>query len=255
MRKRVVQLLFVGCLVTVVTASWAATDPLVGEWKLDASRSRLTDVMKVTSAGGNKYAFDFGVGPEIIVADGTDQPGYSGTTLAVTIEGPRSWKVIRKQNGRMLLTAIWSLSPDGSTLTDNFTEFPSDGSASNIIWSYKRTGAGSGFAATWVGSSEKINVVIMLQIRPYESDGLSFIIPSQGGTINAKFDGQDHPSASGRLVTSARRMGADSVEITRKVGKIVETRDITLSSDLKTLTMTVHRAGKDEPDLYIFERQ
>jgi hypothetical protein len=31
--------------------------------------------MKVESVGGNKYAFDFGGGPEMIAADETDQRG------------------------------------------------------------------------------------------------------------------------------------------------------------------------------------
>jgi hypothetical protein len=254
MLKRAVQLFLVACLVAGV--SWGAYDPFVGEWKLDPSRSKLTYVMKVSSAGGNKYAFDFGAGNETIVADGTDQPGYSGTTLSVTVEGPHTWKVVRKEKGHVLLTGTWDLSDGGTTLRDNYTEFPSDGSTSNVIWVYKRTGSGSGFAATWVGRSETINLVIILQVRPYESDGLSFIISSQDYTTNARFDGQDHPSASGRSATSARRTNAHGVEISYKVtGKVVETRDIKLSSDLKTLTMTVHTAAKPEPDIYVFERQ
>jgi len=37
---------------------WAADDPFVGEWKLNPSKSKLSDEMKVESAGGNKCAFD-----------------------------------------------------------------------------------------------------------------------------------------------------------------------------------------------------
>jgi hypothetical protein len=50
-------------------------------------RKQLTDVMKVESISGNEYAFDLGAGNETIAVDGTDQPGYGGTTLSVTIEG------------------------------------------------------------------------------------------------------------------------------------------------------------------------
>ncbi|HEY3645964.1 MAG TPA: hypothetical protein VGM16_11555, partial [Gammaproteobacteria bacterium] len=72
----------------VSCAAWAADAPFVGAWKLDAGKSQLTDQMKVEDAGGNRFTFDFGAGPETVTADGTDQPGYGGTTLAVTIEGP-----------------------------------------------------------------------------------------------------------------------------------------------------------------------
>jgi hypothetical protein len=79
----------------------AANDPFVGEWKLNPSRSKLIEQMKVESIAGNKYVFDFGGGsPETIAADGTDQQGDGGTTLSVTIAGPGSWKAVRKKDGR-----------------------------------------------------------------------------------------------------------------------------------------------------------
>jgi len=96
----------------------------------------------------------------------------------------------------------------------------------------------------------------MLQVRPYESDGPSFIIPSEGSTMNAKLDGREYPNAAGTSTSSSRRVNARAPEIIRKSkGKITETRQITLSPDLKSLTMSVHSAGRDEPDIYVFERQ
>jgi hypothetical protein len=86
------------CALRLLLVAWlaagalsAATDPFLGEWKLNPGKSKIIDVMKVESVGGNKYGFDFGAGSaEMIIADGTDQPGLSGTTLAVTIEAPDS---------------------------------------------------------------------------------------------------------------------------------------------------------------------
>ena len=95
MFKRTFQLLVVACV--VASALWAADAAFVGEWKLNPSKSKLTDQMKVESLGANKYAFDFeGDGnAETIVADGTDQPGVFGTTLSVTVEGSDALKVVR----------------------------------------------------------------------------------------------------------------------------------------------------------------
>lgn len=91
------------------SASGAASKPFVGDWKLDPTRSKLIDVMKVGRLNSNKYTFDFGADkPETIVTDGSDQSGVSGTTLSVSVEGPDAWKVVRKKNGRMLITAIGS---------------------------------------------------------------------------------------------------------------------------------------------------
>ena len=51
-------------------------------------------------------------------------------------------------------------------------------------------------------------------------------------------------------------MNARALEMIRKSkGRITETRQITVSPDLKTLTMTVNLAGKDVADIYVFERQ
>jgi len=245
----------------MVGVLWAASDPFVGEWKLNSTKSKLTDEMKVANVGGNKYAFDFGGGSaETIVIDGTDQPGIEGTTLSVSSQGPNSWKVVRKKNGRVLVTGIWELSKDGKTLTDDFTFNGADGKSSNVKYVYQRAAGTFGFAGTWDGTSQSVDAVFVLKVQPYQGDGLSFISPSGGATKNVKFDGKDYPdegpNASPGSVSSARRINEHSLERTDKVGgKIVDTRQIELSSDLKTLTMTVHNAGRSQPDLLVFDRQ
>lgn len=259
MPKRSLLFLLVACL--VAAALFAADDPFVGEWKMNPSKSKLVDEMKVASAGGNKYAFDFGGGqPEKITVDGTDQPGLAGTTLAVTAEGPEAWKVVRKKDGRMLLTANWTLSKDGNTLTDHYTEFGPDGKGSTVNFVYKRTAGGAGFAGSWLSTSQTINFEYVLKVRAYEGDGLSITSSLDGQTTNLKFDGKDYPQAGPNArkgaTSSGRRANAHTLEITNKVNdKTTTTRQIELSSDLKTLTMTVHPAGRQEPNIFVFERQ
>lgn len=249
MLSRVFQLVLVACL--AASPLRAETDPFVGQWKL----VKLTDQMSVTKLGANTYAFDFGGGAETIVVDGSFQPGSAGTTLSVAADGP-NWKVVRKKGGRTIVTAVWTLSEDGKSLKDNFTAFGQDGSPSNVKYVYERRAAGSGFAGTWVSETAALNSVIMLQVRPYGNGGLSFIFPSQGQTVNAKFDGKDYPDAGGASLSSARRLNTRTVEIIRKSnGKISSTRQVELSPDLNTLTMTVHLVGKDQPYVYIFQRQ
>jgi hypothetical protein len=259
MFKRTFQLLLFSCLVTCTL--WAADNPFVGDWKLNPSMSKMTDVMKIERFGANKYAFDFGGDPETIMIDGTDQPGISGTTLAVSVEGPDAWKVVRKKDSRLLITANWKLSKDGNTLTDNYHEISPNGSVSSVDYVYQRKGVGSGFAGTWVSSSVAVNFVYVLQIRPYQEDGLSIIDSSSQLTRNMKLDGKDYPNtgANAAIITasSLRRLDEHTLELTDKKsnGKIYSDQQINLSSDLKTLTMTPHTAGRDEPNLFVFERQ
>src|SRR5216684_8681538 len=148
MLNRIFQLLLVVGLVTGTL--WAADNPFVGKWKVNPSKSKLVDEVKVEAVGANKYTFTFGPGQvDTIVADGSDQPALQGTTLSVTVEGPNSWEIIRKMKGRTLLTAYWTLSEDGKTLNDAYTEYAPDGSRSSLPYVYERTAGRSGFPGTW----------------------------------------------------------------------------------------------------------
>lgn len=219
----------------------AQADPFVGDWKL----TKFTDHMSVAKAGANTYVFNFeGGGPEKIVVDGTFQPGIGGTMLSVAPDGP-NWTVTRTRDGRKLLTATWTLSIDGQSLTDDVTSFDENGAPSNIKSVYARVAPGSGFTGTWVSRSAAINSVTILQIRPYESNGLSLTVPSENLTVNLTFDGQN-----------VRRINARTLEITRKAnGKVTQTEEYVVSSDLKTLTRTTHVVGESQPLITIFERQ
>lgn len=253
--------LLLTCLLTAT--AFAADNPFVGQWKLNASKTNFsdpTDQMKIQSAGENKYVFDLGGGTETILIDGTEQPGNSGTTLSVTAEGPRTWKVIRKANGRTLIDARWTLSKDGKRLTDNYTQFNADGSPINIKYLYVKKAAGSGFAGVWTSIRGTLNTVYLMRVEPWQGDGLLFIDSLTGVTRNVRFDGKDYPNqganAGPGATTSIRRLNERTLELTDKLnGTIVDTRRITLSSDLKKLTMKVYTTAGGEPKLRIFDRQ
>lgn len=237
---------------------WAVDDPFLGKWKVNPAKSVLMDEMKVTSLGGNKYSFDFGGGsPETIIADGTDQPGNSGTTMSTTIVSPNEWRGVRKKDGNVKIRAIWTLSKDGNTLHDDFTFFGDDGKASHLVYVYERRGTGgSGFAGDWVSTSGKVDSEIGLEIQPYGSDGLSFSSPGLGFALKVKLDGNDSrstgPDAAPGSTFSGRRVNQHSVELTNKA----QTIQFEISTELKTLTMRVRPAGESEPkNVLVFDRE
>ncbi len=241
--------------------AWATESPFIGEWKLDPSKTRMPDEMKVQSQGANKYAFDFGGGAETIVVDGSDQPGCCGTKLSVKPEAVDTWIVERKKDGRLLLRATWKLSKDQSTLTDYYREFEADGETHSMDYVYQRTGnSGSGFAADWQSIKETMNSPYLIEVKAFDGDGLSFITPSEHQTENVKSDGKDYPNGgpnSGAGVTSSmRRVDERNLVMTDKAdGKVIETDEIGLSADRKTLTMTKHIPGHDKPIVMVFERK
>jgi len=240
-------------------AAWAADATFVGEWKMNPSKTRLTDQMKMESAGGNRYTFDVGGGPETVAADGTDQPGYAGTTVAVTLTGPDSLRFVRKKDGRMLLTANWTLSKDGSTLNDDFTSFAPDGAASNVKLAFQRTTPTSGLIGSWEGAGATVNFSLTLKIQPYGKDGLSILSSASDKPKGLRFDGKDYPNLGSNAPTgatySARRIDDHRLAITDRVsGKTVDTQEYALSADLKTLTLTIRRPGMRTPNIFVFER-
>jgi hypothetical protein len=242
-----------------IAASFGANDPLVGKWKLNPSKSQLVDQMKVAAAGANKYTFTFaGADSETITTDGTDQPGLSGTTLSVTIQDSHTWKVVRKEGGRTLLTAIWKLSEDGRTLRDAYTENQANGSTLSMDYIYTKTSGAPGFAGTWESTTQQLNSVYELQIHPYEGDGLSFV--AEGATKSLKCDGKDYvvqgPNGPLNSLSSCRRPDVRSLEMTDKTKKdVIDAEEFTLSRDGKSLRLILRKVGQSTPNTLIFDRE
>lgn len=254
MFKRILAILPAVCLATSV--AWAVVSPFIGQWKLNSSMSRMPDEMKIESKGGNTYSFNFGGGDEKIVVDGTDQPGNRGTMLSVKADAPDTWIVERKKDGRLLIRGTWKLSKNGSTLTDYYREFESDGSTLSMDYVYKRNGGGSGFAADWQSIKETMNSPFIMQVKAYEGDGLSFITPAEHATKNVKLDGKEYPNQGSRSSSLVRRVDQHTLEMTDKVGdRIVDTQEIKVSPDGKRLTVTVHAAGRSKPNVMVFDRE
>jgi len=245
----------------LAATAFAAPNPFAGTWKLNPAKSVLTDQMKVDAAGPNRYTLNFsGTDTETIVADGTDQPGLYGSTFAITVVSPREWKGVRKSGGHITITGTWDLSEDGNTLTDHFTGYRADGSTSNLLYIYKRITPGPGFVGTWESTSEQVNSVYELQIQPYGSDGLSLVNAAQKMTQNLNFDDKDYaaqgPDLPDGYACSAHRLSGRAFAMTRKINtKILDTQQVEVSPDGKTLTMTIHIPGRSKPDIQVFDRQ
>jgi hypothetical protein len=104
-----------------------------------------------------------------------------------------------------------------------------------------------------------MTAAFVLQIRPYDGNGLSFIRSSQD-TRNLKFDGKDYPVEGPGLAkgstSSARRVDERTLEVVEKVnGEVTRTEWRELSADLKTLTRTIHPVRQHDPNIFVYERQ
>lgn len=248
----------------------ASTDPNVflGKWKLDPAHSRLTDQMIVESVGPNKYNLIFsGDNVETVVADGTDQPGLFGSTIAIVVQDTHNWKIVRKTNGRTTITGLWQLSADGKTLTDNFTGYHEDGTTTNLHYIYQRTagpdfivGGMSGFVGTWQSTTTDVNSTYEIEIQAFQDSGLSFVNSASQITQNLQFDGKDYPGSGPRApkgyASSGHRISDHAVERVDKIdGKVLYTQQIEVSADGKILTITIHVPRRDKPNIMVFDRE
>ena len=251
---------------TLFAAPANSVAPFLGKWKLNPAHSRLTDQMKVGQVGPNTYTLNFsGDNIETIVADGTDQPGLYDSTFSITVLDAHHWKAVRKSKGRITIIGLWDLSPDGNTLTDNFTGYHENGTTTNLHYIYTRiaTPANAGttptFVGTWESTTEDVNSTSVLEIKSFQESGLSFINPSQLAQ-NLHFDGKDYPGSGPDIpsgyASSGNRINDRTVERIDKInGKILYTQQIEVSADGKTLTTTVHIPGREKPDIMVYDRE
>jgi hypothetical protein len=219
----------------------------LGEWKLDPAHSRITDQMTVEPAGSNRFNLIFsGDKLETVVADSTDQPGLSSSTLAIIVQDADTWKIVRKTNGHTTITGLWHLSSDGKTLTDSFTSNRDNGATSNLHYIYQRIAGPasdvktSGFAGTWESTTEDVNSTQEIEVQSFQDDGLSFI--NAGGQVvqSLHCDGTDYPgSGSGAppgYTSSGHRINDHSIDRIEKVnGRTLYSQEIEVSPDGKFL--------------------
>jgi hypothetical protein len=256
MMRRTALVCFAFAAVLLNQPASAASDPFVGKWRLDLPRSKIVDDFQVKALGSNRYAFNFeGAPTETVVADGSDQPGLPGTTLAVKARDAHHLSVVRKQDGRVIVSANWTLSRDGRTLRDDFTSLQPDSSKSTTHYLYKRLSGGSGFAGAWESTTPPNGLKIELEIQPYGSNGLRFVSP--GSDKRVTFDGRDYPVAdnSDGQTMSGRRHARRALDYMEKThGKITRTRHFAVSRDGRTLTETVN-LGQTHPTIFVFARE
>jgi hypothetical protein len=129
-----------------------------------------------------------------------------------------------------------------------------------VKYVFERTAGKAGFEGTWESTSAPVNAVVVIRVQPYQGDGLSFINPSAEVTKSVKFDGKDYlnqgPNVAQGSVSSGHKVDERTLEMTdKKNGKVMSTRQIKVSADLKRLTMVVHPVGQRMPNIFVFDRE
>jgi hypothetical protein len=250
-------------IVSLAAANATAADSMfVGSWKLNAEKSKMTGLQeKIEDLGGGEFKFDFGDDVETIMLDGKDHMTKYGSTWAVTPEGPEKWKSVHKRDGKITSTATWTVSDEGKMFTSETDGTRPDGSTYHNTFKAKRVGGdGTGLAATWESTEMKLGSPEDWEIKPFESDGLSFVTPALKEVDDVKFDGKEYadkgPSVAPESTTSGKQIDERTLELYQKLkGKLLVTQHLELSEDGKVLTDTLHFPGMDQTETDVYEKK
>jgi len=258
MLKRIVFVSTLSCL--LLGTLYAADDPFVGKWKLNQQKSKIAgEQSKIESLGNNKYKWTSGNITDTLTTDGTDQPTHFGRMIAITPVSATEWKMVIKQDGKVISSMTHTLSADNKTQTIKGTDTKADGSTSDFDVVLKRVGTGSGWAGTWESTNVKIGSPDEWQISQYEGDGLTFNNAAEQDVLNIKFDGKDYeekgPEVAPGSTSSGKRVDSHTLDVTDKVkGEVVDHTKYHISPDGKTLTMTIHDTGQARSISIVYEK-
>ena len=223
---------------------WAGDDPFYGKWKLNMEKSKFAgEQTKIEDLGGNKYKWTSGNVSDTITADGTDQPVHFGRTISIAPEGANNWKMVIKNDGKVLSSMTHTLSEDGKTQTIKGTGTKPDGTTSEFNVVLKRVGTGSGWEGTWESTDVKFTSPDEWEIEAYDGNGLTFNTPAY------------QPNVAPGPTSAGKRVNQHTLEVTDKVkGEAMDHTKFEVSQDGKTLTLTVRETGQPKALTIVYDK-
>lgn len=243
------------------TATAAAQNPFVGTWKLNQEKSQLAgDTLKFGPAQGQAIELTAG---GITYSFRIDGQNYAMPTSQIAIwreTSPTSWTTeYRKEDGKLLSSDSWKLSPDGKTLSVTTSGVKADGDLYTDTTVYERTAGTNGLIGDWKSTQVKLSSPDEFSIQALGLDGLVLKVPAMKLSCEAHFDGKevaaDGPDLPPGLRLSFERTGPYSFRLVQKLnGKPMSTSVFTVSEDRRTMT-EVGGAPGDPPSTMVWEKQ
>jgi hypothetical protein len=244
------KLIFAGLLVLLLmSVSAVGQSPFEGTWKMDTSTIQYPQKPDVYLLQDGMYECKSCVPPIKIKADGTDQkvtghPYFD--TLNVKAVDDHNVESASKKDGKAVGTEKESISPDGNTLTVNWTYSgnPSGGTQTGT-YTAKRVAKGPAGAnmisGSWHTEKEEDPAAVLTWTYKVNGDELTMTTPT-GQSYTAKLGGPDAPYKGdpGTTSVSVKMLGKDTLEETdKRDGKVIGIAKMTLSADGKTAKIVV----------------
>jgi len=178
--------------------------------------------------------------------------------IRVRVLGPQVLEVTTQRGGRPVSMTTYTVSPDGHTLTGQFTDstgsMPATGSFIEKRVGPAPAGAHPASGEWLLHGLTEMNDAARLYTYAMTADGFS--MKANGQSYTAKFDGQQYPVVGdpGGTRVVLRRIDDHTVhETDYRQGEVVD--EVRLSASGNTLKMTDHNLAHGQTMTLIFDRQ
>jgi len=238
------RLFFPMAFAALLVSGAAAQSVFEGTWKIDFSKAQFPTKPDEYLLQNGVYTCstctDF---TTPIKADGQDQPASGfpyADTVAIKVVNDRQIHTTGKKNGKVVFESTSTVSPDGNTLTEDFSFTPPEASSpvtgSNVSKRVAKGPPGShAISGSWRG--EKLGMSDNGALFTYKISGDELTMTSPTGSgFTAKLDGSEAPYKGDPGTTSVRikLVGNDTLEETDlRDGKILSVSRMTVGADGK----------------------
>jgi hypothetical protein len=239
--------LFAALTILLIPALGADKSPFDGTWKTNMNNVQFPTKPDVYVLKDGMYTCKTCVPPYTIKADGTDQkvtghPYFD--TIAIKVVNDHEIEETDKKDGKVVGNGKTVLSPDGNTLSFEFTDSSNTNGGPPVTGKGEATRVAKGPA----GSSPISGSWRMKKMSSISDNAITYTYKTNGDeitmtngtgqTYTAKMDGTEAPMKGDPGVTSVsvKRTGKNSFEETdKRNGKVLGVFKATVSADGKTL--------------------
>jgi len=251
-------------IVLLASATMSGQTPFDGTWMTKLDTAKFPTKPDKYSLSNNMYECLTCVPKLAVKADGSDQkvtghPYYD--TIAVNVVNASSIEIIRKKDGKVMSSDTHTVSADGKTLNDKFTDNTGTQPVTGDVTSARVSpGPAGSHAVSGAWRTSKVNTVSNNGLTvTYQgtADGLKMSDPN-GNSYDAKFDGKDYPinGDPGHTMVSLKRIGDRTIEETdKRDGKIVGVYRMTVSADGKSIQATYTDKERGTTTAFTMEKQ
>lgn len=244
--KRILFLAMFGLLLTPVLA--AAQSAFDGTWKVDVNKVDFPKKPTEYSLQNGMYECKTCVPPVEVKADGTDQavsghPYYN--SVAIKVISNSEIEETDKKDGKVVATSKMMVSPDGKTMTVEFTDSSnSNGAPVTGRGEAMRVGAKPPAGANMITGSWRTTKMENISDNGitwnYKVSGneLTMTTPT-GQSYTAKMDGTEAPMKGdpGTTSVSVKKIGSNTIEETdMRNGKVIGVMKATVSGNTLSCT-------------------